>query len=124
MLRLERHMNQQVMLPNTANSDLIILYYNLSSISIIGCVILIIIMMESEKVLPIGFADQIIDLEMKLEEDESFEVIQILSQLYRVLNIRCRLQSTIIWKMISRRLPISKRSSIFYRSSWSTIQEH
>jgi len=112
------------MLPNTANSDLIILYYNLSSISIIGCVILIIIMMESEKVLPIGFADQIIDLEMKLEEDESFEVIQILSQLYRVLNIRCRLQSTIIWKMISRRLPISKRSSIFYRSSWSTIQEH
>ncbi len=78
------------MLRSTASSDLIILYCNIPDISI-KCVILI-IMMDSEKVLPMGFADQIIDLEMKLEEDESLEVIQILSQLYRVLQIRCRLQ--------------------------------
>ena len=36
--------------------------------------------------LPMGFADQVLDLEMKLEEEESLEVIQILSQMYRVKN--------------------------------------
>jgi len=34
--------------------------------------------------LPLGFADQILDLEIKLEDEESLEVIQILSQMYRV----------------------------------------
>ena len=34
--------------------------------------------------LPMGFADQVLELEMKLEEEESLEVIQILSQMYRV----------------------------------------
>lgn len=31
-----------------------------------------------------GFADQVLDLEMRLEEEESLELIQILSQMYRV----------------------------------------
>ena len=35
--------------------------------------------------LPMGFADQVLDLEMRLEEEESLELIQILSQMYRVL---------------------------------------
>lgn len=35
--------------------------------------------------LPIGFADQVLDLEIRLEEEESLEVIQILSQMYRVI---------------------------------------
>ena len=34
--------------------------------------------------LPMGFADQVLDLEMRLEEEESLELIQILSQMYRV----------------------------------------
>lgn len=34
--------------------------------------------------LPLGFADQVLDLEIKLEDEESLEVIQILSQMYRV----------------------------------------
>ena len=37
--------------------------------------------------LPMGFADQVLELEMKLEEEESLEVIQILSQMYRVPKI-------------------------------------
>ena len=35
--------------------------------------------------LPIGFADQVLDLEIRLEDEESLEVIQILSQMYRVI---------------------------------------
>lgn len=35
--------------------------------------------------LPLGFADQVLELEIKLEDEESLEVIQILSQMYRVL---------------------------------------
>lgn len=34
--------------------------------------------------LPLGFADQVMDLEMKLEEEESLELIQILTQMYKV----------------------------------------
>ena len=41
-------------------------------------------MTNSTTSLPLGFADQVLDLEMKLEDEESLEVIQILSQMYRV----------------------------------------
>ena len=40
--------------------------------------------MTTPNTLPLGFADQVLELEMKLEEEESLEVIQILSQMYRV----------------------------------------
>ncbi len=34
--------------------------------------------------LPMGFAEQVMDLEIRLAEEESLELIQILSQMYRV----------------------------------------
>lgn len=34
--------------------------------------------------LPMGFAEQVMDLEIKLEEEESLELIQILIQMYQV----------------------------------------
>lgn len=40
--------------------------------------------MATAQGLPIGFADQVLDLEIRLEDEESLEVIQILSQMYRV----------------------------------------
>jgi|688.fasta_scaffold125977_1 hypothetical protein len=40
--------------------------------------------------LPMGFADQVMDLEIRLEEEESLELIQILSQMYRVKLGGCR----------------------------------
>lgn len=40
--------------------------------------------MATTQGLPIGFADQVFDLEIRLDEEESLEIIQILSQMYRV----------------------------------------
>lgn len=40
--------------------------------------------------LPMGYAEQVLDLEMRLEEEESLELIQILSQMYRVTVEVCR----------------------------------
>lgn len=37
--------------------------------------------------LPLGFADQVLELEIKLDEEESLEAIQILSQMYRVITL-------------------------------------
>jgi ribonucleotide reductase alpha subunit len=34
--------------------------------------------------LPMGFAEQVMELEIRLEEEESLELIQILSQMYKV----------------------------------------
>lgn len=34
--------------------------------------------------LPLGFAEQVLELEMKLEDEESLELIQILSKMYKV----------------------------------------
>jgi hypothetical protein len=40
--------------------------------------------MSAPASLPLGFAEQVMDLEIRLEDEESLEVIQILSQMYRV----------------------------------------
>lgn len=40
--------------------------------------------------LPMGYAEQVLDLEVRLEEEESLELIQILSQMYRVTCHLCR----------------------------------
>lgn len=34
--------------------------------------------------LPLGYADQVMELEMQLEEEESFEIIEILRKMYCV----------------------------------------
>ena len=39
---------------------------------------------RSIPVLPLGFAEQVLELEMKLEDEESLELIQILSKMYKV----------------------------------------
>jgi len=42
-------------------------------------------------ILPLGFAEQVLDLEVKLEEEEeSLELIQILSTMYKVRTRSCR----------------------------------
>ena len=41
-------------------------------------------------VLPLGFEEQVRELEMKLEDEESLEVIQILSKMYKVGIDLCR----------------------------------
>jgi hypothetical protein len=48
--------------------------------------------------LPMGFAEQVLDLEMRLEEEESLELIQILSQMYRVWGLLCRSAWITTWR--------------------------
>ena len=60
--------------------------------------------------LPMGFADQVLDLEMRLEEEESLELIQILSQMYRVAWMLRRSLLNTTWRRTSRRPATFRRS--------------
>ena len=51
---------------------------------------------KTSAILPLGFAEQVLDLEVKLEEEEeSLELIQILSTMYKVITSQCRSESSI-----------------------------
>ena len=60
--------------------------------------------------LPMGFAEQVMELEIRLEEEESLELIQILSQMYKVHAISCRSQSNTTSNRMCARQATSKRN--------------
>lgn len=62
--------------------------------------------------LPMGFADQVMDLEIKLDEEESLELIQILIQMYQVSLLISRLQSTTILILMLKKLSIFRTNLI------------
>lgn len=68
--------------------------------------------MATAQGLPIGFADQVLDLEIRLEDEESLEVIQILSQMYRVSSQIFRLPWNTSSKTTSKGPTIFKKSLI------------
>jgi hypothetical protein len=57
-----------------------------------------------------GFAEQVMDLEIRLEEEESLELIQILSQMYKVPPWQCRSPLSSTCRRTCGRRTTSRRS--------------